>query len=412
MQLLWTRMLDAPGSVVSASAVGADGVLWVAGSIVGPTLVALEDGTSVATSEGQNAFLARLSPDGHLTSFEVVDQPSPGGREDEAVRIAVDGVGSTFVLTRRAEVEPETGSLRGVTSAFTRTTLAGEKTTSTFQNALLLPVDMVASDNGSLFALFHAEATHTVVLGSDVLPPPGTLVVARLDSAGAVTWARRLGSETTQATALALGSSGTIFIASSERDADASSLMSIIKVSASGDVLKKALFVSDRGVKPTYIATFGLDQVMVAGCAGGDVVEQAEASWLADDESSRRGFVMRLSADLERDWCRQLDGEGPSSVTALAVELDGTLHAAGHFAGGLSLGEETWTTAAVDAFVVHMSADGTVAAGLLLQGQMGSTLSVPHAIRSASDGWLVAGETSVLDPDGAHEKGFWSWIAS
>lgn len=211
----------------------------------------------------------------------------------------------------------------------------------------------------------------------DSSPATVNLIVAPTGLTG---WARSVGGAAAeQANAVAVGSSGSVFVAghfSGSIDFDPGKANAIHTATGGTDVFV-AKFTADGDLE--WIRTFGGTGDAVALCLAGDAdggaylggyftgtvdFGTAQASDLRTSAGKSDAFVSRLSADGDQIWTQVYGADGDDRIHGAAVDVNDDVHVVGSFEKEVdfdledSVGGKHKSAGLLDGFVLKLDSDG------------------------------------------------------
>ena len=393
MQVLWTHLLEASDSLVSAASPSPAGGVWLTGSLRGPVLSLPDDGLAAPFSASHaSAFVAHLSEDGALLHLGRLAATPSDTNDELGVGVSASANGTPVTLASSLESDPATADLRRVRSALVGEVNDGPGGDQLFADAPLLAVSLAATPSGGNVAVLNVEQVDPVDFPNLLLPPPGTVVIVCLDGVGATIWARRLGGNAVrQAVSVTCDASGNVLVVSWERDAVRGPVTIVSKLDAAGNALSEARLVADGGVIPAGVASLDGGDLVVVGATGGDVLPETPGlPPLGLDDDMPHAFVVRLNAALEVLWSRCFRGEGRRAVTAVTAAGNG-LVVAGHWIGQLFLDGTTLSAGTPTGFIARLDGVGGTQDSASYSAGDGALGTFPLGLCALGGGWLLSG---------------------
>lgn len=393
MLILWTYLLEASDSLVSAAWASPAGGVWLTGSLRAPVLSVPSDGLVAPFSASHtSAFVAHVSDEGALVHLGRLAATSSNTTEELGVGVAGNTSGTPVALATSLESDPATADLRRVRSALVEEVDDGLGVDQSFAGAPLLAVSLAPTPSGGKIVVFNVEQVDPVDFPNLLLPPPGTVVIVCLDGVGATIWARRLGGNAVrQAVSVTCDASGNVLVVSWERDAVRGPVTITSALDAAGNFLSEVRLVAEGGVIPAGVASLGGGDLVVVGATGGDVLaETLGLPPLSLDDDMPHAFVVRLNAALDVLWSRSFRGEGRRAATAVTAAENGAV-VAGHWIGELLLDGTTLSAGTPTGFIARFDDAGGTQESASYSAGDDALATIPLGLCALGDGWLLSG---------------------
>ena len=355
-QVLWARRAGGPGfDAAKGIALDASGNLYLTGAYEGVADFGSTSLTNTTVSSFSDIFLARYDAAGNLTWARGAGVEFA---HDEGTAVAVDGAGNVLVAGRSVLETfagvPVANAGRILVAKFTS---AGSEVwawkAGSYSGGNQDTATGVAADGAGNVYVTGTFQSPLAAFDGGTLTNRGNadLFLAKLNSAGALQWARQAGGagEDT-ASGVAVLADGTVYVAGATGGAGSFS--------------------------PTHSVT------SLAG-------------------AFTDGFVAKYASDGSVTWVRQFGGAGVAAARGVAVDLAGTVHVTGYFSGTAAFGTNTLAgiVGSYDAFLARLDGSGTFAfaqqaGGADLSGDFGLGVGVDGAGNSLITGYF-SGTSSV-----------------
>ena len=149
MQVLWTHLLEASDSLVSAASPSPTGGVWLTGSLRGPVLSLPDEGLAAPFSASHaSAFVAHVSEDGALLRLGRLAATPSDTNDELGVGVSASANGTPVTLASSLESDPATADLRRLRSALVGEVNDGPGGDQLFAGAPLLAVSLAATPSG------------------------------------------------------------------------------------------------------------------------------------------------------------------------------------------------------------------------------------------------------------------------
>jgi hypothetical protein len=411
------------GSFVSAHSFGSagnDAAVTVATDTAGNVYVTgffqgtVAFGATNLTAGGDyDGYVAKYSSTGALLWVRQFGGSNPATDLLSPFGVAVDGAGSVYVsgyFFGSDSVGSFTFNSGGafVSEAFIAKldgngTVVWAKALGSSQGDIGYSLALDGAGNLYLAGAFQGTAT----FGSTTLTSAGNNdgFVAKLDNAGTVVWARRMGgSSDDQVFDIAVDNSGNVYIAGTFSSSTASFGSTTLTNAGNYDVFVTKLssagtFLWTRGQggsmddEPGDIKVDRTGNVYVTGFLGGDPVSFTGGNV----------FIFKYNTSGTLQWSRTSSGNGDESGTGLALDNSGNLYVTGYFSGTMTFQNVTFTsTGGENPVLFKLNSNGIMLWSKQFGGG-GTDIPLVALAVDASNNIFVAGTfqgTSNFDPGG------------